>query len=79
MGAGAAKLCPALPIGLGEITCGPPTPTPYPLPRGAVAHGELGQAMDASLSAVTYCRKVVGQKGVSPKRADPPAASTHGL
>lgn len=77
MGAGAAKLWPAAPIGLGEITCAPPPPLPTPFlgepwPR-------LGQAMDASFSAVTYCRKVVGQEGVSPKRADPPAASTHGL
>lgn len=57
----------------------PPPPTPYPLPGGALAPDELGQAMDASFSAVTYCQKVVGQEGVSPKRADPPAASTHGL
>lgn len=57
----------------------PSTPTPYPLLGERASPGELGQAMDASFSAVTYCRKVVGQEGVSPKRADPPAAFTHGL
>lgn len=44
----------------------PPTPTPYPLPRGSLAPAKLVQAMDSSFSAVTYCRKVVGQEGVSP-------------
>lgn len=79
MGAGAAKLWPAAPIGLGEITCTPPPPLPTPFLGERAGPGELAQAMDASFSAVTYCRKVVGQEGVSPKRADPPVAFTHGL
>lgn len=45
----------------------PPLPTPF---LGSLAQASWVRPRDASFCAVTYCRKVVGQEGVFPKRAE---------